>query len=680
VRNPLDRLLAVMGWLARFLPHWLVEAVRPAKVPLPWGQMLRSVIAVWAPLAAGIIEGHPSVALLPTMGGIMSVMIDKGGPYPGRFRLVGTAACGGAVGLVIGMFIHGRGWIAVAVLVAVAALSAIISRLGVIGSATGLQLLLYCTLSLGPIGMLRPWWHPALGFVAGAAWALLLLVPGWLRAPRATESELVAAVYHEVANGLVTIGTPELPAARMALIDSVNAAYDALPSKPSSRGWMRDMREANHLLVVLNASHAVTEAVTALRVQGERPPSGVTDAIDRLADAIGPRPVRRQLPPVPAQWSDSPGTLALHEALVRLSHAIAGEGSLPRAATDRPTLPQRFRDWLGNLGDELTGGWLAWTFTIRLTSCMLVASVVSEVLPLQRSYWVPLTVAVILKPDYGSVFIRAVQRSIGTIVGALVGAAILAVFPFGPWLLVPFGILAALLPWGKAANFGLSATFLAPFVVLLIDLLKHSGWSLAADRALDTVVATVVVLLVGYAPWPGSWHAHLPGKFAETLKLICDYMDESLVAPSTAGGQLAGTQPMGLAPWRSRLRRHCYRALSDLRVEYLRTLSEPPAVSRRASPLWPAVAGLEGLLDAVAGTAVTISRGAPAPDPAAVHQLTGELRGIAGSLAKRQSFPPPRRPLPSDQTLEPVTSATRSLLSILTPVEKMPPELWPESA
>ncbi len=31
--------------------------------------------------------------------------------------------------------------------------------------------------------------------------------------------------------------------------------------------------------------------------------------------------------------------------------------------------------------------------------CMGVAGVVSEVLPLQRSYWVPLTVAIILKPD-----------------------------------------------------------------------------------------------------------------------------------------------------------------------------------------------------------------------------------------------------------------------------------------
>jgi hypothetical protein len=115
-------------------------------------------------------------------------------------------------------------------------------------------------------------------------------------------------------------------------------------------------------------------------------------------------------------------------------------------------------------------------------------------------------------------------------------------------------------------------------------------------------------------------------------------------------------------------------------VEYLRTLAEPPAVSRPASLLWPAVAGLEGLLDAVAGSAVAIWRGAPAPDPASVHQLTGELRAIAEALAARLSLPPTDRPLPSDQTLEPVTSAVRSLLSILTPVEKMPPQLWPKSA
>jgi len=680
VRSPNDTRLAATQWMARVLPDWLVDAVRPQKVPIPWRQMLRSVIAIWVPLAAGILSGDRTAALLPTLGGVMSIMIDQSGPYPARFRRIGIAACGGGVGLVIGIFIHGRGWMTVAALVLVAALSTIISRLGSIGSVTGLELLVYCTVCLGPLGTLRPWWHPAAGFLAGAVWALLLLVPGWLRSPRAAEAEMVATVYHNVACWLRAIGTPDMPARRRALVTSLNAAYDALPARPAAHGRIS---QATHLLAILNASHPVTESATALRVAGERPPPSVTDTIDRLADAIGTSPAQEQLPAIPPEWSDSPGAVALHRSLVRLSRAISGYGTLAQAATDRPPLRERLRGRLRFLLDEMAGTWFAWTFTIRLTSCILVASVLSEVLPIQRSYWVPLTVAVILKPDYGSVFIRATQRAIGTIVGAVAGAAILAVIPFGLWLLVPFGILAALLPWGKAANFGLAATFLAPFVVLLIDLIKQTGWSLAADRALDTVVASLIVLLVGYAPWPISYHAHLPGKFAETLSQICDYMDESL-ATTPAPGQSAGTQSAGMqpapTPRQSRLRRRCYRTLSDLRIEYQRTMTEPRAVSRRASLLWPAVVALEELLDAAAGTAVAIGHGAALPDPAAVHLLTNELRAIAGAITGGLSLPPTSRPLPSDRTLEPVTSAVRSVLSILTPVEQLPPDLTPKPA
>ena len=308
-------------------------------------------------------------------------------------------------------------------------------------------------------------------------------------------------------------------------------------------------------------------------------------------------------------------------------------------------------------------------------------------LPLQRSYWVPLTVAVILKPDYGSVFARALQRAIGTVAGAVLGAAILAVVPFGPWLLLPFGILAALLPYGKARNFGLSATFLTPLVVLLIDLLRPSDWGLAADRAIDTVLASLVVLLVGYAPWPVSWHAHLPGKFAATLRVVCDYMDESLVAEWATGQPEQARQPeqaqrpkSGQPPPRSRLRRHSYRALSDLRVEYQRTMSEPLSVSRRASGLWPAVVALEELIDAVTATVVAISRGAPVPAPEAVHQLTGELRAIAEAMDAGLVLPATSRPLPADQALEPVTAAVRSILGVLTPTERRPPELARETA
>ena len=685
------------------MPEWVAETVRPKKVRTPWGAMAQAVIAIWVPLAIGMLAGDRSLALLPALGALMSIMVDQGGPYASRFRRVAIAAlCGGAPGLVIGSLIHGRGWVAVGVLVAVAGVSAIISRLGGVGSVTGLQLITYCAVSVGPLGELRPWWHTALEFVAGVAWALLLLVPGWLVAPRSLERRLVATVYHDFAAGLRAIGTDETAAARRTLITSLNAAYDALlTARSASHGRMRP---SEYLVAILNASQPMTEAATALRAAGERPPPWVSDTIDRLADEISGQSACSDLPVIPPQWSTSPGALALRDSMVGLSRVICGNwspavpsgtafssGSSPGPGRGgAASQAKRLRAWASRTAEQVAGGRVAWTFTIRLMSCMAVASAASEVLPLQRSYWVPLAVAVILKPDYGSVFARAVQRALGTVVGAILGAAILAVTPFGPWLLLPFGVLAALLPYGKLRNFGLSATFLTPLVVLLIDLLHASTWRLAADRAIDTILASLVVLLVGYAPWPASWHAHLPVKFATTLRVICDYMDESLVTawvPQQPGQPERPQRPQrpqrpgsSQLPRRSRLRGKSFRALSDLRAEYQRTMSEPPPVSRRATALWPAVVALEELLDAVTATVVAISQGAPAPAPDAVHQLTGELRAVAAAMDAGVVLPPTAKPRPADEALEPVTGAVGAVLGVLTPAERQPPELAREPA
>ncbi len=81
----------------------------------------------------------------------------------------------------------------------IAGVSAVLARLGAIGSVTGLQLFVYSTLGLGPLGALRPWWHTALQWGVGVVWALLLITPGFLLAPRSAERKAVAAVYHAIA-------------------------------------------------------------------------------------------------------------------------------------------------------------------------------------------------------------------------------------------------------------------------------------------------------------------------------------------------------------------------------------------------------------------------------------------------------------------------------------------------
>jgi len=384
----------------------------------------------------------------------------------------------------------------------------------------------------------------------------------------------------------------------------------------------------------------VSEAVITLRQEGTRPPPLVAETLDRLADAIaaggpsraaslrrGPHP--DGVPPIPAPWSSSPGSLELQDALAALARTVAWTPATPPQPAPRTPPRERARAVLGTLLDELRGGRLAWTFTIRLMVCVGVAAVASEVLPLQRSYWVVLTVAIVVKPDNGSVFARALQRGIGTIVGVVLGAVILAAVPYGPWLLFPMAVLAAAQPYGRLRNFGLGATFMTPVVVLLIDLLAPAGWRLPEERLVDTLLGCAIVLLVGYASWPSSWHSYLPRQFAATLRDICPFMESALIPDPDPAARGRG----------SRLRRKAYRALGDLHGEYQRAMSEPAAVSRPASAWWPAIVALDEAADAATATRVAIRRGAPAPSPDAVRQLTAALYAVADAIDAGASRP-----------------------------------------
>jgi uncharacterized membrane protein YccC len=214
-------------------------------------------------------------------------------------------------------------------------------------------------------------------------------------------------------------------------------------------------------------------------------------------------------------------------------------------------------------------------------------------------------------------------------------------------------VLAAGQPYGRLRNFGLGATFMTPVVVLLIDLLAPAGWRLPEERLVDTLLGCAIVLLVGYASWPSSWHSHLPEQFAATLRDICPFMDAALIPDPDPAARGRGWQ----------LRRRAYRALGDLHGEYQRAMSEPAAVSRRASAWWPAIVALDEVADAATATGGAIRRGAPAPSPGAVHRLTAALYAVADAIDA--GVPPPAGELPGDEALKPVTDAVRPVLSVL---------------
>jgi uncharacterized membrane protein YccC len=643
---------------AAVVPDWLAELVRPKPAPLPWPDMIRAALAICLPLGVAFAVGKTTIGLLPAMGGLLGSLTDRGGSYLNRVKRVSAVGVfGGAVGLAVGSAIHGRGWIAVVALVVVAGVSAVLSTLGDTGSQVGLQLLVYASLGIGPFGALRPVWHTAAGFLAGTVWALVLILPGWLLSPHGQEQRVVAAVYQALADQLAAIGTDAALARRQAVTTAVNIAYDELLSARAIAAGRN--RTTMRLIAALNASNQMSQAATALGVAGNRPPPMVIETVRRLGEVIT---TRGQPPMIPPVWDTSPGAVALRDAMAGVARILTRDWTPGERtqATLRAEVAQRSGNRSDGIEDRVLrvigGGQVSRTFVIRLMACMGVAGVVSEVLPLQRSYWVTLTVAIVLKPDYGSVFARALQRGIGTIVGAVAGAVLLALF-HGAWLLIPFGVLAALLPYGRNRNYGLLATFLTPLVVVLVDLLKPTGWRLAEDRLVDTLIGCAIVLVIGFAPWPMAWYAHLPGKFGQAALDVCAYMREALGGSATS------------APGAAARLRSTYRALGDLRAEFQRTMSEPPSISRSATAWWPAVVGLEQVLDAVTAVSLAAGRGARVPQ-SGVEQLCRALDAVA--LAGSDGTPVPASlGLPDDETLQPVTEAVRALLGVLDSAERL---------
>ena len=193
------------------------------------------------------------------------------------------------------------------------------------------------------------------------------------------------------------------------------------------------------------------------------------------------------VPAIEAPPTPSRAMAALYRALNQAADDISGRTApLPGAIGDvdwprEPARPLRV------LAGQVRRG-SAGLFAIRLMLCIGMATVLSQALPLQRSYWVPLTVAVVLRPDLGSVFARALQSAAGTVIGAGAGALILASRPPDQLVVIWLALFALALPYGQSRNYGLFTVFFAPLVVLLIDLLGNDGWRLAQARLIDALI------------------------------------------------------------------------------------------------------------------------------------------------------------------------------------------------
>ncbi len=156
-------------------------------------------------------------------------------------------------------------------------------------------------------------------------------------------------------------------------------------------------------------------------------------------------------------------------------------------------------------------------YAIRFALTLMAATAASRAFTVERGYWAPLTAALVLKPDFGATFSRGVARILGTLIGAVVAASIVAVFHPGQ---VSYLVLSLLFAAASFVVFDASyAAFTVAITGYVVFVLAYGG--LPEQRALiDRIEATLVggsIALGAYVVWPTWERARAPARLAGLL-------------------------------------------------------------------------------------------------------------------------------------------------------------------
>ncbi|MFD8753207.1 FUSC family protein [Kitasatospora sp. NPDC059577] len=612
---------------------WWARAVRPERPPVPWALMVRAAVGMAVPLAAGLWVGRLDLGVFAGLGAMHATMNDRVEPARLRVVRIGSAVSASAVGMSVGavlQFVGVGGVVLGAVLTVAAFVSGALSATGPRGSAAGMLLLVSAALGSG-MPLPGPWWAGAPMMVAGAGLVVVLGLPAGVPDRPAADPRYraLAAAYDALGRTLADLGTARAAASRRVLTARLNLVQDVLPGSGPTRR-------------VYEAALAATEAATGLLWARRPVPPEVAEVPRLLAEAVrrGGGEVA-----VPGWRPDTPSRQALDVALRAAAETVAGREVRLGTAVAPPPDPWRLRVRLLSR--------LSVRYGLRVALCVAVGSAVTANFPLSKSYWVPMTIAFVLKPDLGSVFLRAVSRSVGTVLGVAVTAA-LVVLTTEEWALTAMAALCvALLPYASAAHYGLNTMVMTPMALVLLQL---GGQSSAAEfwpRVLDTVLASSVVLLFGYLLWPERPRHRIEPRLVDAATALRAYLD------AVTAGRADRAEV-----W---LRRSAYRSLADARQEVRQGLSEPPPTGRLAERWLPATAALERLGGAVAAFAAQIRFGGRVPDPDEVDRVRRALDELtAAARAHRLPTTAAVRPTaPHDPTRSALGRAADELETLL---------------
>lgn len=136
-------------------------------------------------------------------------------------------------------------------------------------------------------------------------------------------------------------------------------------------------------------------------------------------------------------------------------------------------------------------------FAILRTSAVVLSTFVGFWIAPEYGYWAPMTVIIVVKPSSSQTVSVAVQRTLGTALGALLAVAAVQALPTSDaYAVIGFVVSAFFMVAFMNANYTLFAAFLTSTLVFAARIAQADAFNAGIDRVFATLAGATISLVI----------------------------------------------------------------------------------------------------------------------------------------------------------------------------------------
>ncbi len=520
-----------------------IESLTAIKRPdVPVKVVLRNTAAVILPLGIGLALGHPQIGLGVAAGALNTMFSDQPGPYRQRMRQLLLASLVAGLASLVGFLVGGHLLPMLVITAACGFCGGLIVVFGPDTARVGMtSMILLVVTAYTPTTITGALSGAGLIFCGGlllatfslAAWPLQRYWPERLALANVFTGLSALARQQTYSDDDV----PALTEAMTILQQTLLGRHRAHGRAMEAFGVLLELAERIRLeLIAMTELHGNANVHGLFRDDAARVLASIAHALE---EGESPEQADRALQTLRASERalfDQGGNadrLAAHihsltgqlAAAVRNADWAGSRGEL-RASAAETLLPQSLRSSsaIATLRANLTPRSVAFRHAVRTAACLSATLWISRLLHLPHGYWLPMTAAIVLRPDFAATFNFGLLRVLGTVLGLVLTTVLLHVTPNEPWAhLALMALLCLAFRYLATAHYGIAVAALTGTVVVLLSFEGVNPGAAVADRVINTALGCGMALLA-YVAWPTWERTRAPTALALMLDAYADYL------------------------------------------------------------------------------------------------------------------------------------------------------------